>query len=128
MGKIMIITAAIPIERTLLAAVLDLLNTTYHDLQAWVIPEDCDPGEFRRQIREADADVYIVGSSMANTLSALVAAHTNKPVLGIPISSSNEDVGNSILNTKGLPTGMPYKIFAVDDFISVLETTKQLLA
>ena len=103
------------------------MNITYYDLQAWIIPENCTPGEFRKQIREAEADLYIVGSSMVNTLSSLVAAHTNKPVLGVPISGSDKDADNEMLNTKGLPTGMPYKIFAINDFASVIDATKKLL-
>ena len=127
MGKIMLVTAAMPIENILLTGVSELMNTAYYDIQAWIIPKDCSPQEFRKQIHEAEADLYIVGSSMANTLSSLVAAHTAKPVLGVPISGNNEDTNNEILNTKGLPTGMPYRISAVNDFADIVDTTKKLL-
>ena len=121
----MLITASQSIENRLMPSVTELINEDI-DLQAWVVPDDCEPKDFRDHIVEADADAYIVGSSMANTLSALVAAHTKKPVVGVPISGDSSDVGNIILNTDGLPTGMPYGIAAVDNVRDVCDIAKDL--
>ena len=127
MGKIMVITASQSIEDRLKTAISELLEAGI-DLQMWVIPKDCSPNEFRRQIVESHADVYIVGSSMANTLSAYVKAHTSNIVIGIPISSDSSDTDNAILNTNGLPTGTPYGITMPDDISTIHRVAKKLTA
>ena len=126
MGKIMLITASQSIENRLMSDVTKLAEDDI-DLQAWVIPDDCTPKDFQNHIVEANADAYIIGSSMVNTLSSLVAAHTKRPVIGVPVNGDSSDVGNVILNTDGLPTGMPYGIVGVNRIKDACDFAKDLI-
>lgn len=114
MGKVMILTASQSIENRLLPMISDIIDAEL-DLEATVLPMDCKPLELRSFVVDSKADVYIVGSSMVNTLSAYVAANTSKPVIGIPVSGDSSDTKNAIFHTEGLPTGMPHKVTDVDD-------------
>ena len=127
MGKVCIITASQSIENRLLEMISILIDAEI-DIESAILPMDCTPQYLRDCVVEANADVYIVGSSMANTLSCYVKAHTNAIVIGLPISGDNSDINNAIFHINGLPTGMPHSIAAVDSIMDVGKTAKRLIA
>ena len=59
-------------------------------------------------IKESDADVFIALAGLSAALPGVVAAHTLKPVIGIPCSSSSSP-GNldSLLSVVQMPPGVP---------------------
>lgn len=127
MGKVMIITASQPIENQLLSMVSDLADSGL-DIEMTVLPIDCGPNQLRDYVVNGRADVYIVGSSMPNTLSCYVAAHTRNPVIGIPISGDISDIDNEIFHIEGLPTGMPFCVSIVDDVLTTGKLAEKIIA
>ena len=59
-------------------------------------------------IRNSDADVFIALAGLSAALPGVVAAHTLKPVIGIPCASSSSP-GNldSLLSVVQMPPGVP---------------------
>lgn len=74
------------------------------------------PDRTRELIREAEADgcrVFICAAGMAAHLAGVVAAHTIKPVLGVPLPGGVLDGVDALLSTVQMPGGIPVATFAV---------------
>ena len=58
--------------------------------------------------------VFIAGAGMAAHLAGAVAAHTNRPVIGVPLESSGPLAGmDALLSTVQMPPGFPVATVAV---------------
>jgi len=67
-------------------------------------------------IHEAEKDgagVFICAAGMAAHLAGAVAAHTQKPVLGVPLPGGLLDGMDALLSTVQMPSGIPVATFAV---------------
>lgn len=67
-------------------------------------------------VREADAGgckVFICAAGMAAHLAGVVAAHTIRPVLGVPLPGGVLDGVDALLSTVQMPGGIPVATFAV---------------
>ncbi|MEX0874991.1 MAG: 5-(carboxyamino)imidazole ribonucleotide mutase [Actinomycetota bacterium] len=68
-------------------------------------------------IREAEgrgAKAFICGAGMAAHLAGVVAAHSAKPVIGVPISSGGLGGLDSLLAIVQMPKGVPVATVAVN--------------
>jgi phosphoribosylamine--glycine ligase len=64
----------------------------------------------QRLLDEAPArgvKVFIVGAGAAAHLAGMVAAHTTRPVIGVPIDSSALNGLDALLSTVQMPPGVP---------------------
>jgi 5-(carboxyamino)imidazole ribonucleotide mutase len=69
-----------------------------------------------RLVREAEAagvEVFICGAGMAAHLAGAVAAHTLRPVLGVPLPGGVADGLDALLATVQMPGGIPVATMAV---------------
>ena len=57
--------------------------------------------------------VFIAAAGMAAHLAGVIAAHTTKPVIGIPVSSGSLSGFDSLLSTVQMPPGIPVATVAV---------------
>ncbi len=67
-------------------------------------------------VRSAEADgcqAFICGAGMAAHLAGVVAAHTLRPVLGVPLPGGVLDGVDALLSTVQMPSGIPVATFAV---------------
>lgn len=67
-------------------------------------------------VRSADAGgcrVFICAAGMAAHLAGVVAAHTVRPVLGVPLPGGVLDGVDALLSTVQMPGGIPVATFAV---------------
>jgi 5-(carboxyamino)imidazole ribonucleotide mutase len=68
------------------------------------------PNETADFVRECDAagtKVFIAAAGMAAHLAGTVAAHTTRPVLGVPLATSDLNGLDALLSTVQMPTGVP---------------------
>ena len=68
------------------------------------------PARVQRLLDEAPArgvQVFIVGAGAAAHLAGMVAAHTTRPVIGVPIDSSALKGLDALLSTVQMPPGVP---------------------
>ena len=74
------------------------------------------PARVQRLLAEAPArgvQVFIVGAGAAAHLAGMVAGHTAKPVIGVPIDSSPLLGLDALLSTVQMPPGVPVATVAV---------------
>jgi 5-(carboxyamino)imidazole ribonucleotide mutase len=70
------------------------------------------PEELRNLVEHADAKVFIAIAGLSAALPGTIAAHTTKPVIGVPVSGKlNLD---SILSITQMPPGIPVAAVGLD--------------
>ena len=57
--------------------------------------------------------VFIAGAGSAAHLAGVVAAHTTRPVLGVPLGSSELNGLDALLSTAQMPAGVPVGTLAI---------------
>jgi phosphoribosylaminoimidazole carboxylase PurE protein len=68
---------------------------------------------FVRQAASGGTKVFICGAGGAAHLAGAVAAHTTRPVIGIPIASSSLQGMDALLSTAMMPPGIPVATVAI---------------
>ncbi len=74
------------------------------------------PARVLRLVEEADGrgvQVFIVGAGAAAHLAGVVAAHTTKPVIGVPIDATALSGMDALLATVQMPPGVPVATMAI---------------
>lgn len=95
------------------ARVLSQLEVPY---EAHVASAHRTPERVRQLIAEGEAggvQVFVAGAGMAAHLAGLVAAHTTKPVIGVPLPGGVADGLDALLATVQMPGGVPVATVAV---------------
>jgi phosphoribosylaminoimidazole carboxylase PurE protein len=57
--------------------------------------------------------VFIAAAGMANHLAGAVAAHTTRPVIGVPLGGSSLGGVDALLSTVQMPAGVPVATVAI---------------
>lgn len=70
--------------------------------------------EYVRAAEAAGVEVFIACAGLANHLAGVVAAHTLRPVIGVPLASGPLSGLDSLLSTVQMPPGVPVATVAVD--------------
>lgn len=76
-----------------------------------------DPDELKKHIKQSEEDgvkVFIAAAGMAAALPGVVASHTNKPVIGVPLSGSPLCGLDSLLSIVQMPRGVPVATMSLD--------------
>ena len=73
--------------------------------------------EYARSARERGLKVLICGAGLAAALPGVVAAHTDLPVIGVPLRSSMSvlDGLDALLSIVQMPPGVPVATVGVDN-------------
>src|SRR5205823_13608253 len=80
-------------------------------LSAHRTPEDLIA--YVRQAEQNGVQVFVAAAGGAAHLAGVVAAHTIKPVIGIPIQTSALNGLDSLLSTVQMPGGVPVATMAI---------------
>jgi F0F1-type ATP synthase membrane subunit a len=80
--------------------------------------------EFIKLSESNGCKVFIAAAGMAAHLAGALAAHTTKPVIGIPIESGGMGGIDSLLSTVMMPPGVPV---ALKPLVGVIELVSVLL-
>ena len=85
--------------------------------------------EYARTAFERGLKVVICSTGLSGHLAAAVAARTILPVIGVPISSAPQMVGNEALAiTAQMPTGVPIATVGVDAAVNAAVLAAQIVA
>jgi phosphoribosylaminoimidazole carboxylase PurE protein len=87
------------------------LTVAVRVLSAHRTPEQA--AAFVRESTAGGTKVFICGAGGAAHLAGAVAAHTTRPVIGVPIASSSLQGMDALLATVMMPPGMPVATVAV---------------
>ena len=89
------------------------------------------PAETQQYVIDAEArgcKIFIAAAGMAAHLAGVVAAHTIKPVIGVPIASGALHGQDALLSTVMMPPGIPVATVAVDGSKNAAHLAAQILA
>lgn len=95
---------------------IDVLSKLDIPFEARITSAHRTPDETRAYVHDADArgcTVFIAGAGMAAHLAGAVAAHTLRPVIGIPIDSGPMQGLDALLSTVQMPGGIPVATVAI---------------
>jgi 5-(carboxyamino)imidazole ribonucleotide mutase len=88
------------------------LRVAVRVLSAHRTPEQA--ATFVRESTAGGTKVFICGAGVAAHLAGAVAAHTTRPVIGVPLASGSLQGFDSLLSTVQMPPGMPVATVAVN--------------
>ena len=66
------------------------------------------------ELAKKDYDIFIAIAGLAAALPGVVAAHTKKPVIGVPVSSKLDGL-DSLLSIVQMPKGVPVAWVGIDN-------------
>ena len=66
------------------------------------------------ELSKKDYDVFIAIAGLAAALPGVVASHTNKPVIGVPVSSKLGGL-DALLSIVQMPKGVPVACVGIDN-------------
>jgi 5-(carboxyamino)imidazole ribonucleotide mutase len=86
--------------------------------------------EYARSARERGLRVLICGAGLAAALPGVVAAHTDLPVIGVPLRSSKSllDGLDALLSIVQMPPGVPVATVGVDNAKNAAVLAARILA
>jgi 5-(carboxyamino)imidazole ribonucleotide mutase len=107
-------------DRERMQAALDELDARGIDWELEVRSAHRDPdavGEYAKSARGRGVRVLICGAGLAAALPGAVAAHTDLPVIGVPLRSSKSvlDGLDALLSIVQMPPGVPVACVGVDN-------------
>jgi phosphoribosylamine--glycine ligase len=97
-------------DAPIMQAAVDVLRELGISSEMTVASAHRSPERVMRLVSEAPGrgvKVFIVGAGAAAHLGGVVAAHTTKPVIGVPIDSSALKGLDALLSTVQMPPGVP---------------------
>src|SRR3954454_19922817 len=97
-------------DAPIMQGAVDILTELGISSEMTVASAHRSPERVMRLVREAPGrgvKLFIVGAGAAAHLGGVVAAHTTKPVIGVPIDSSALKGLDALLSTVQMPPGVP---------------------
>ena len=88
------------------------------------------PGVLKEHIKaceKAGVKVFIAGAGMAAHLAGVVASHTARPVIGVPLRASLEGL-DSLLSTVQMPKEVPVATVAINNAVNAAILAAQIIA
>lgn len=71
------------------------------------------PEKVVKLVETSDAEVFIAITGLSAALPGVVAAHTNKPVIGVPVAANLGGL-DALLSTVQLPPGVPVACVGIE--------------
>ena len=90
----------------------------FHEVRVMSAHRDPDMvAEYAKNARLRGLRVIIAGAGLAAALPGVVAAHTDLPVIGVPLTSSTSVAGglDALLSISQMPPGVPVACVGVDN-------------
>jgi 5-(carboxyamino)imidazole ribonucleotide mutase len=72
--------------------------------------------------------VFLCAAGVAAHLAGAVAAHTSRPVIGIPIASGSLNGLDALLSTVQMPPGVPVATVAINGAVNAAVLAAQVIA
>jgi 5-(carboxyamino)imidazole ribonucleotide mutase len=89
-----------------------------HEVNVMSAHRDPDKvAEYAKTARERGLKVLICGAGLSAALPGVVAAHSDLPVIGVPLTSSTSVAGglDALLSISQMPPGVPVACVGVDN-------------
>ena len=83
--------------------------------------------EFVQNSEAAGVKVFICAAGMAAHLAGAVAAHSSRPVIGIPVASGALNGLDALLSTAQMPPGVPVATVGIDGAVNAAVLAAQII-
>ena len=103
-------------DLSIMQAGADILKQLEIDFEIKITSAHRTPAVTQQYIKDAEArgcQVFIAGAGLAAHLAGATAAHTTKPVIGVPIDAGPLQGLDSLLSTVQMPGGIPVATVAI---------------
>ncbi|MTI95957.1 MAG: 5-(carboxyamino)imidazole ribonucleotide mutase [Firmicutes bacterium] len=114
-----------------LEAAVKVLREFGVEFEARVLSAHRTPGECVEFIRDAEnrgVKVFITAAGLAAHLPGVVAAHTRRPVIGLPIGAGPLNGNDALLSIVQMPPGVPVATVGIDNAKNAALLAVQMLA
>ncbi len=98
------------------------------DFEVHVSSAHRSPAKTIELVKKFDGTCFIVGAGAAAHLAGVVAGHTIKPVIAIPIDSGSLHGVDSLYATVQMPSGVPVACMAIDGAKNAALFAAQIIA
>ena len=71
--------------------------------------------DYVKRAEKAGVEVFIACAGLAAHLAGVVASHTHRPVIGVPLASGALQGMDSLLSTVQMPSGIPVATMAIGE-------------
>lgn len=102
------------------------VSCTARVLSAHRTPEDTR--KFVADSEKGGVKIFICAAGVAAHLAGAVAAHTARPVIGIPVASGPLNGFDALLSTVQMPPGVPVATVAINGAVNAAVLAAQILA
>jgi len=102
------------------------VNVEVRVLSAHRTPADCV--RFVQESEAAGAQVFIAAAGLAAHLPGVVAAHTRRPVVGVPLAAGPLQGQDALLSVVQMPPGIPVATVGIDNARNAALLAVQILA
>ncbi|PCJ27725.1 MAG: 5-(carboxyamino)imidazole ribonucleotide mutase [SAR86 cluster bacterium] len=103
-------------DLSIMQAAADVLKTLQIQYEIKITSAHRTPAITQNYITDAESrgcQVFIAGAGLAAHLAGATAAHTTKPVIGVPINSGPLNGLDALLSTVQMPGGIPVATVAI---------------
>ena len=97
---------------------IDLLKEFKVGFEVKVLSAHRSPRELAKYVEEAPQrgiKIFIAAAGGAAALSGVIAAHTTRPVIGIPVETKSLKGLDSLLSTVQMPAGIPVACMSIGE-------------
>jgi phosphoribosylaminoimidazole carboxylase PurE protein len=102
-----------------------------HEVNVMSAHRDPDKvADYAKTARERGLKVIIAGAGLSAALPGVVAAHSDLPVIGVPLTSSTSVAGglDALLSISQMPPGVPVACVGVDNAKNAAVLAARILA
>ncbi|MDI6707532.1 MAG: 5-(carboxyamino)imidazole ribonucleotide mutase [Candidatus Thermoplasmatota archaeon] len=125
MSEVMIILGSAP-DKEIAIKCTEILKKFGIGYEVAVASAHRTPERVKEIVEKSNAKVFIAIAGLAAALPGVVAAHTTKPVIGVPVSGKVPL--DSLLSIVQMPTGIPVACVGVDNSENAALLAAEILA
>lgn len=103
-------------DLSIMQAGADILTQLQIEYEIKITSAHRTPAATQQYVSDAEVrgcQVFIAGAGLAAHLAGAIAAHTTKPVIGVPINSGPLNGFDALLSTVQMPAGIPVATVAI---------------
>ncbi len=101
-------------DRHIADLTVKVLDEAGVDHEIRVLSAHRNPAELEEYIIKSDARIFIGIAGLSAALPGMIASHTKKPVIGVPVSSKLGGL-DALLSIAQMPKGVPVACVGIDN-------------
>ena len=101
-------------DESVYSKALEVLKAENIESELKILSAHRNPDELDTYVKSTDASIFICVAGLAAALPGVVAAKTQKPVIGVPVSSKLGGL-DALLSIVQMPPGVPVACVGIDN-------------